>query len=269
MQLFAASFSLPFWNEFKDLIFEALKYLHSLTGDWGVAIILLTVAIRILILPLTIKQTSSMYEMQKIQPKIKAIQEKYKDDKEKQQEETLKFYTENKVNPLGGCLPLLLQMPVFIALFTVLRGKLPAGAAFLGIIPNLSRMPSQVYSAAADTGGVLAGIGAALPYIILVLLFSVSIWLPQALMPGDKQQKTIGAWMAIVMLWFGWSSPAGVLLYWDVSSIWGVAQQQLTMSWMNRKKAADELAAQAAKDEAIAEKLASKKATSGKQGKKS
>ncbi len=92
-------------------------------------------------------------------------------------------------------------------------------------------------------GGPMAGIIAAFPYIILVLLFSVSIWLPQALMPGDKQQKMIGAYMAIAMLWFGWSSPAGVLLYWDVSSIWGVGQQQLTMTWMNRKKAADELAA--------------------------
>ena len=107
----------------------------------------------------------------------------------------------------------------------------------------------------------MAGIIAALPYIILVLLFSVSIWLPQALMPGDKQQKMIGAYMAIAMLWFGWSSPAGVLLYWDVSSIWGVGQQQLTMTWMNRKKAADELAAQAEKDAAktTSDKVSSKK----------
>ena len=137
--LFAASFAI--WDQFKNLIFIALTYLYSLTGDWGVAIILLTVAIRILILPLTIKQTASMYEMQKIQPKIKALQAKYKDDKEKLQEETLKFYSENKVNPLGGCLPLLLQMPVFFALFQVLRTQLPEGASFLGIIPNLGLTP--------------------------------------------------------------------------------------------------------------------------------
>ena len=89
-------------------------------------------------------------------------------------------------------------------------------------------------------------------------------------MPGDKQQKMIGAYMAIAMLWFGWSSPAGVLLYWDVSSIWGVGQQQLTMTWMNRKKAADELAAQAEKDAAktTSEKVSSKKA-SNKPSKKS
>ncbi len=273
MQVFAASW--PIWDQFKNLIFAALTYLHSLTGDWGVAIILLTIGIRILILPLTIKQTASMYEMQKIQPKIKALQAKYKDDKEKLQEETLKFYSENKVNPLGGCLPLLLQMPVFFALFQVLRELGPKIApevpSFLGIIPNLSLEPKQVYAvAAAAGGGPMAGIIAALPYIILVILFSVSIWLPQALMPGDKQQKQIGAYMAIAMLWFGWSSPAGVLLYWDVSSIWGVGQQQLTMTWMNRKKAADELAEKADKENAksAGEQIASKK-PSNKQAKKS
>jgi len=269
VHVFAASW--PIWDQFRNLIFAALTYLYSLTGDWGVAIILLTVAIRILILPLTIKQTSSMYELQKIQPKIKALQEKHKGDKEKLQEETLKFYSENKVNPLGGCLPLLLQMPVFFALFQVLRTRLPADASFLGIIPKLSEAPKAVYAAhAASGGGPMAGIIAAIPYIILVILFSVSIWLPQALMPGDKQQKMIGAYMAVAMLWFGWSSPAGVLLYWDVSSIWGVAQQQLTMTWMNRKKAADELAEKAEKDQAKAasEQVSSKK-PSNKRGKKS
>lgn len=258
-----AAITVPGWDQFKNLIFQALNYFYLLTGDWGVAIILLTVSIRILILPLTVKQTSSMYEMQKVQPKIKALQAKYKDDKEKLQEETLKFYSENKVNPLGGCLPLLLQMPVFFALFQVLRTELPAGASFLGIIPNLSLMPKDVYTQ--------QGIVAAIPYIILVLLFSISIWLPQALMPGDKQQKMIGAYMAVAMLWFGWTSPAGVLLYWDVSSVWGVGQQQLTMMWMNRKKAADELAeksASSAKADSV-EAGVSKKKSANKKAKNS
>ena len=135
-------------------------------------------------------------------------------------------------------MPMLLQMPIFFALFDVLRNlpeRTSGVLSFMGIIPNLALMPKQVYlAAAAAGGGPLAGVVAALPYLLLVLLFGVSIWLPQALMPGDKQQKMIGAYMAIVMLWFGWSSPAGVLLYWDVSSIWGVAQQQLTMWSMKR-----------------------------------
>ena len=82
----------------------------------------------------------------------------------------------------------------------------------------------------------------ALPYIILVVLFALSIWLPQALMPGEKQQKMIGAYMAVLMLFFGWSAPAGVLLYWDVSSIWGVAQQQLTMATLKKGHEDDALA---------------------------
>ncbi len=220
------------WTQFEDIIYAALVWLEQLTGDWGVAIILLTVAIRILILPLTVKQTKSMAELQRIQPKIKELQAKYKDDKEKLQEETMKFYSENKVNPFGGCLPLILQMPIFFALFNVLRNRATDEWALLSIIPNLKDAPNTVFTE--------QGILAVIPYAILVLLFSVSVWLPQALMPGDKQQKMIGAYMAIVMLWFGWTSPAGVLLYWDVSSVWGVAQQQLTM--MSMKKALDEKA---------------------------
>jgi len=215
------------WTQFQDIIYAALVWLEQLTGDWGVAIILLTVGIRILILPLTVKQTKSMAELQRIQPKIKELQAKYKDDKEKLQEETMKFYSENKVNPFGGCLPLVLQMPIFFALFKVLRTRSTDAWSFLSIIPNLSLAPKTVF---ADHGLL-----AVIPYAILVLLFAVSVWLPQALMPGDKQQKMIGAYMAIVMLWFGWTSPAGVLLYWDVSSIWGVAQQQLTMMSVKRK----------------------------------
>jgi YidC/Oxa1 family membrane protein insertase len=235
------------WNQFKDLIFQVLLYLEGITHDWGMAIILLTVMIRLVLLPLTWKQTKSMVEMQRIQPHIKALNEKYKDDKEKLQEETLKFYQENKVNPFGGCLPLLLQMPVLIALYQVLGGttqkpgimmqyltQTGQTASFYHILPNLVWSPKDVWQS--------GNIAAAIPYILLVLLFAVSIWLPQALMPGDKQQKMIGGYMAIVMLWFGWMSPAGVLLYWDVSSIWGVAQQQITMSWTKRELEAAEAA---------------------------
>jgi len=233
------------WGQFQQLIFVALLYLKSLTGDWGMAIILLTIGIRILLLPLTWKQTKSMVELQRIQPKIKALQEKYKDDKEKLQEETLKFYQENKVNPFGGCLPLLLQMPILFALYGVLGGRAPklglmlkylsehhAVGTFYQIIPNIALTPQMVWA----SGDYVRLI----PYLLLVLLFAVSVWLPQALMPGDKQQKMIGGYMAVVMLWFGWISPAGVLLYWDVSSIWGVVQQQITMSITKRELAADE-----------------------------
>jgi YidC/Oxa1 family membrane protein insertase len=160
----------------------------------------------------------------------------------------MKFYSENKVNPFGGCLPLLLQFPILIALYGVLGQKMVKVngqsvvhlgkmlqylkdhgqiGTFYSIIPDISKTPQMVWA----THNYVA----AIPYLLLVILFAVSIWLPQALMPGDKQQKMIGGYMAIVMLWFGWVSPAGVLLYWDVSSIWGVAQQQITMSMTKRE----------------------------------
>ncbi|MBP1779945.1 MAG: rane protein [candidate division NC10 bacterium] len=231
------------WAEIKNLILEALNYLYGIVGDYGVAIILLTVGMRILLMPLTMKQTKSMYEMQRIQPKIKELQKKYKDDKPKLQEETLKFYQENKVNPFGGCLPLVLQMPVFIALFQVLAGKTAPSllvyleqnnltASFLFILEDITKTPKQVFT----TEGWVA----AIPYVTLGLLFALSVWLPQQLMPGDKQQKMIGLYMAIMMLWFGWISPAGVLLYWVTSSAWQIAQQQILIKSYARANAQGE-----------------------------
>lgn len=233
------------WETFKELIFRFLFEIEAVVGDWGMAIIVLTVLVRLILMPLTIKQTKSMYELQRIQPKMKELQAKYKDDKEKLQEETLKFYQENKVNPFSGCLPMLLQMPILFALYQVLGGteakpgtliKYLAAQGEIGtfffLIPNIAKTPAQVFAA----GGLVA----AIPYLLLVALFAISVWLPQALMPGDKQQKMIGAYMAVVMLFFGWSAPAGVLLYWDVSSIWGIGQQQLTMAYLKRKGPGEE-----------------------------
>ncbi len=235
------------WSGFQDVIFEGLQFLYGIVGDWGVAIVLLTVLLRLAMIPLTVKQTRSMYELQRVQPKIKALQEKYKNDKEKLQEETLKFYQENKVNPFGGCLPTILQMPVFFALFRVLGGTadkpghllrylaaLPeaeqaAAKSFWIILPDLTQTPSAMY--AAD------GLVAALPYLVFVGLFGLSVWLPQKLMPAtENQQVNIAGFMAIMMLYFGWISPAGVLVYWVTSSVIGIVQQQAQTRLYSRKE---------------------------------
>src|SRR5947209_7206300 len=117
-------------NIFQPLIdvFEAvLKFFHNSIGvPWGWSIVLLTVVIRALLVPLTLKQFHSMQRLQQLQPQLKAIQTKYKDDKQRQQQEMMKFYKENQVNPLGSCLPLLAQLPVFISLFYMLRSSLRA-----------------------------------------------------------------------------------------------------------------------------------------------
>ena len=232
------------WAAIKDVILQALQALYGVTGDYGSAIILLTVIFRVALVPLTLKQTRSMYEMQRIQPKIKELQKKYKNDKEKLQEETLKFYQDNKVNPFGGCLPMLLQMPIFIALFQVLGGSeekpgefmkylatlepaaQEAAKRFWVILPDLTAAPNEVWS------GV--GLPDVIPYATLVLLFGLSVWLPQQLMPGENQQKQIGLVMAAMMLYFGWISPAGVLLYWVTSSLLGIVQQQLQIRYYSQ-----------------------------------
>lgn len=258
------------WEAFKDVIFEFLRVIQSFVGDWGMAIIVLTVLVRLLLMPLTIKQTKSMYELQRIQPKIKELQKKYANDKEKLQEETLKFYQENKVNPLAGCLPMLLQMPLLFALYGVLGPGTKASPGnlikylaeqdmigrFYFLIPDISRTPGQVFS----QDGLLP----AVPYILLVVLFGLSVWLPQALMPGDKQQKMIGGYMAVLMLFFGWSAPAGVLLYWDLSSVWGIGQQQATMALMKRRSSEAEGEEEKAKDAKISDERSPKSQASSK-----
>src|SRR5918996_1724416 len=102
-----------------------LAWLYDLTGNFGVAIIILTIAFRVVLLPLGIKQIKSMQAMQALQPKIKEIQKKYKGNKQKVQEQTMKLYQEYGVNPLGGCLPLLLQFPILIAMYSVIRAPVP------------------------------------------------------------------------------------------------------------------------------------------------
>jgi YidC/Oxa1 family membrane protein insertase len=240
------------FDGFKSIILQALVFFYGGVHDYGLAIVLLTVVIRILLMPLVWKQTKSMLELQQVQPKIKALQEKYKKDKEKQQEELMKFYQENKVNPFGGCLPLLLQMPIFLALYGVLGGpatdkgptfarylmSLPQAAQeaakrFWIILPDLTVTPGAIWSTAIK-GGLGDAVLAVLPYAIFVILFGLSTWLPQYLMTTDPTQRRTGTYMAIFMLYIGWISPAGVLLYWVTSSTWQVAQQIITQRAMAR-----------------------------------
>lgn len=220
------------WNSFKDLIFLLLQQIEAFTGDWGLAIVILTVLMRLVLWPITAKQVKATYDMQKVQPEMKRIQAKYADDKEKQNEEMMKLYAEHKVNPFASCLPMLLQMPIFIALYQVLGGtpEKPGQlmqhladtgvGSFFGIIPNLSLAPSAVFK----SGNYMMFV----PYLLLIVIFGLSAWLPQALMPGEKSQKMIGLYMGVFLLFVGWGVPAGVLLYWDTSSLLQIIQQQIT-----------------------------------------
>lgn len=219
------------WDWLISLLFNCIQGLEGILGDWGLAIIIFTVIIRLLLLPLTFKQQKSMADMQMVTPLLQEMQTKYADDPQRLNQEMTKFYAEHKFNPLAGCLPMLVQMPIFFALFSVLRDYVPAEACFYGILPSL----------ASNAGGILgtAGIVAAIPYIIFVLLFGVLTFLPMYLQQNSNSMtKGMGAFMTIMMLFVGWSSPAGVVLYWVVSSAWGVIQQQLIFK--KKKEQAEE-----------------------------
>ncbi|MBV9007127.1 MAG: membrane protein insertase YidC [Solirubrobacterales bacterium] len=232
-------------NIFQPLIdvFEALlKAIHSVVGgSWGWSIVILTVLVRAVLIPLTLKQFHSMQKLQRLQPQMKEIQNKYKDDKQRQQQEMMKFYKENQVNPFGSCLPLVAQLPVFIGLFYMLRSSLRAdicpqsqpgahlvnghwegiskahtvpcgphnGAQFL-FIPDLTNKA---------TGAVL---------VVLLILY-VGTQLASSLMMSsptmDKTQRQIMLFLPLIFVFIIINFPAGVIVYWITTNAWTMAQQ--------------------------------------------
>lgn len=219
------------WDAFKDLIFWCINSVYSFAGDWGMAILVVTLIFRVILMPLMRKQIKSSYQMQKVQPLMQEIQQKYADDQPRMQEEMQKLYAEAKFNPLAGCLPIFLQMPIFIALFQVLQemGTRTQGSTyqFYHLVPDLTLTPASSLS---------QGFLTFLPYLILLLVFAGATFAPMILQQRNvadanqrRQTLIMSAFMTVFMLWIGWGSPAGVLLFWGVSSLFGVFQQQITM----------------------------------------
>ena len=224
------------WDWFIQFLTQVLEALAGATGDWGLAVIILTFIIRLLIMPLMTKSTASTARMQVLQPKLTEIQERYADDPERQMEEMRKFQAENNFNPLSGCLPMFLQMPIFFALFTVAR-NVPADASFFNIMPSIAMSASQAFAA--------GGIGEALVYILFDVAFGVLTLIPMLLnaknTPEEQRQQSLmmGIMMSVMMLWFGWSVPAAVLLYYDTSALWQVIQQQVVTQRVTEKVKAE------------------------------
>ncbi len=231
-----------------DVCEQVLLFFHDSVGvGWGLAIILLTITVRLVLLPLTLKQVTSMQRLQVLAPEMKKIQEKYKDDKQRQQQEMMKFYRENKVNPLASCLPLLFQLPFFIALYYMLREDLKvdmcpgieefavakgtsvgdvtctqfgdsayAAAHHLTVMdPSFLFIPDLTAKA---TGGVL---------VILVVMY-VASQLASGLLSSasmDKNQRMIMLALPIVFVAFIINFPAGLMVYWITTNCWTIVQQ--------------------------------------------
>lgn len=239
------------WGSLVKFFDEILKFSYGFTHNYGISIILMTILIRLILYPLMQKQMVSMREMQKIQPLMKEVQERYKNNKEKLNQELMKLYKEHKVNPMGGCLPLLIQMPILILLFQVLRvfeykdklGRIVGG--FLWI-------PNQVEIILKDglhkfVGGLAApeqlirlpGSGIfGIQYLgIMPFLIGVSMFYQQKMTtappttPGkeggsaEQTQKMMTIMMPLLIAFMSFSLPSGLTLYWLVSTLLGIGQQ--------------------------------------------
>ena len=231
------------WDAFKDWIFSCIQFFFNFAGDWGLAIIVITVIFRAIVAPIMHKQIKSNFQMQKIQPLLKEAQTKFANDPVRMNQEMQKLYAETKFNPLAGCLPMLLQMPIFLAMFQTLR---ELGArhgetvyTFYSLVPDLTRTPADVFG---------QGFLAFLPYLVLMLVFAGATFLPMVLqnIHNDSAQRNqmllMGGIMTLMMLWISWGSPAGVLLFWGTSSVIGILQSQLTMRILKKEEAAKEAA---------------------------
>ncbi len=201
-----------------------LHFFHRLTSSYGLDIIILTILIKLLLWPLTHKSMVSMKSMQKLQPQMEKLKEKYANDKEKLNREIMDLYKRNGVNPLGGCLPMVLQFPVFIGLYNALSTPIELRHAPFMWIKDLSRPDWQ--SLPFTLGGWHLGIP------ILTILMGASMFLQQWMTPsaGDPNQRKMMMLMPLLFTFMFVSFPAGLTVYWLVNNILGIVQQY----WINR-----------------------------------
>jgi YidC/Oxa1 family membrane protein insertase len=215
-----------FFAELAKFAFHSLRYLYRITGNYGVAIILLTIIIQALFYPLTVKSYKASAGMKLLQPKIKEIQQKIGNDPKRMNAEMLNLYKTQKVNPLGGCLPLLIQMPIFWALFVTLRNIYELRQApFILWIKDLSA-PDMLFSAFG------------FPVRLLPLFMGISMYVQQTLSGAstDPSQKMLVYLMPVMFTFIFWNFPSGLVLYWLINNVVTIGVQYT----ITKKQAAHE-----------------------------
>ena len=243
--------AIPLLGPISEFFAKILQFFNTFTGSFGWNVILLTIAFRVVVLPLSIKQTKSMIAMQRLQPQLKEIQKKFKDDREKQGQEMMKLYKDNKVSPLGGCLPLILQLPILFALFEVLRNAptyihYKTSFYFLGIsnliatgktlwTGGMVNMPKvlavgQHATKALDKGTPTHVTGHEyFAVIVLILLTIATGYVSAKMMTNDPKQAKMMALMPVIFGVFAWILPAGVTLYIIVTNVLMIVQQYIQL----------------------------------------
>jgi YidC/Oxa1 family membrane protein insertase len=196
-----------------DMIIAGLNFFYVYTGNYGWSIVFLTLLINIALYPLTLSSIVQMAALQKVQPKMQEIQKKHKDNPQELQKELGKLYKEEKVNPFGGCLPMLLKIPVFIGFFMALQDK-----KFTAIIANSDVNASFLW---------MANLAKPDPTYIMIILIALTTYFSQKTMPSSQNNQMAGMtyFMPIFIAFISIPFPSGVQLYWVVSNLLGIAQQ--------------------------------------------
>lgn len=214
-----------------DIADEVLNFFHDAGLSWGLSIVALTVAMRTLLIPLTYKQLKGMRAMQALQPQIKELQAKYKNDKQRMQQEMMRFYKENKVNPFASCIPLLAQLPVFITLFYVLQHDLR-----FDICEQTAKTCSEFAVAKGHSAGFFGESFLFIPDLTAkatgsVLIALIVLYVGTQLASGffmsvtaDKSQRMMMFVLPLIFVPFILSFPAGLILYWITTNFWTIGQ---------------------------------------------
>jgi YidC/Oxa1 family membrane protein insertase len=196
-----------------------MNYSNKVTHNYGIDIILLTILIKIIFYPLSLKSYQSMNKMKKLQPQIQKLREKFKDDKQKLNQEMMDIYKRQGVNPMGGCLPMVIQIPVFFALYKALSSAIELRHAPFMLWMNDLSAPEDLYS--------FTVLGYSLPIRILPLIMGITQVIQQKMTPttADPMQEKIMLFMPILFTFLFWGFPAGLVLYWLVNNVISIGQQ--------------------------------------------
>ena len=202
-------------------MFLLLQYIHDYVGNWGWTIVLVTILIKLILYPLSYKGMVSMNKLKELSPKIKEIQEKYKNDKQKSGAKMMEFYKKEGVNPMGGCLPILLQIPVFFSIYRVLLNSIELkGAEWALWITDLAEMD---------------------PYFVLPILMGITMYVQQLITPNqmqDELQKKLFQFLPVIFTFFFLWFPAGLTLYWFINNLFTIAQQYYVNTLFAKAKVA-------------------------------
>jgi YidC/Oxa1 family membrane protein insertase len=257
-----------------DFFEGILKFFHdTLHLGWGTSIVALTLLVRGILLPVTYKSSKSMIRLQQLAPQMKALQTKYKEDPQRLQQETMKFYKENQVNPFASCLPMVAQLPVFLSLYYMLRTDLRHD-----ICPSINPVGTVHPQACGETDASsflfipdLTGRATGVVLVVLIILYVGSQLVSTLLMSAtaDRNQRLIFLALPFFFVAVIWQFPAGLLVYWITTNLWTIVQQSIIKKRLGPLREAAMAAAKAAKDEQDAAKAKAKGKSDWKGGGKS